>query len=457
MRSRFSWGLLSVVCCWVVLRAPLAFAQTFTEPVWNSQVWFETHGERSRPPLVLIHGLSPQAGRDWEVLIPRLRERFFLVVLDLPGFGRSSGGNRLYSPGNYAAVVDALLRHLSLPRATVAGHSMGGTVALRLAADYPDRVARLVLVNAAGVLHGSVFSRFLARFGVGVLAQGDAGIGEVLGAFADQLLTQVERGPIDAAAAATRVLAQPELRALLLGGDPLKIAALALSVEDFSRDLAAVRAPTLIVWSEGDPVTPLRTGEALAARLRDARLEVIPGAQHMLMQAAPERLAELIVRAEASYPATRIEARDAREATAPADYRCARQAHAQLSGRYRHIVVEGCGTVVLDGVEAESLSVRDANLTMRNSTLYALGTALTAERARLEITASRVRGTIGMALNGVELDVAGTVIEGSERAIVTQGASRGVFSISEVRTGNLSRVLHGIEVLGPGDGRSAPD
>ncbi|MGF1643612.1 MAG: alpha/beta fold hydrolase [Thiotrichales bacterium] len=431
---------------WLAVSAPV-LAETFTEPVWNSRVWFERHGEKSLPPLLLIHGLSPQAAHDWDGMIPRLRQRFHVITLDLPGFGRSEPGNQLYSPANYARVIDALLRHLSIPAATVMGHSMGGTIALRLAADHPPRVERLVLLNTAGVLHASVFSRFLARFGVGVVARSNADLGGVLGTLAEQLFEQVDQAPFDAAATGAWVLDRPQLRATLLGGDPLKIAALALSVEDFSADFARISAPALIVWSADDPVTPLRTGEVLAARLSDARLEVLPGAEHMLMHEFPDRLALAVTRFAEARHGRAPEPRRSASDTSATDYACRDRADVKITGGYRHISLDRCDRVLLEDVAAESLSVRDSTVTLRRTTIHALDAALSADNARLEITASQLRGATGMRLDSVELDVAGSLIEGSDNAIEARGSTRAVFSVSEARSGHQRRPLHGIELF----------
>ncbi|MBA3416015.1 MAG: alpha/beta fold hydrolase, partial [Chloroflexia bacterium] len=99
------------------------------------------------PPVVLVHGLAG-SGRWWERNVGPLSARFQVFVVDLPGFG----GNRVGAPFALVetpALLAAWLDRLGLGRVAVVGHSMGGRVAAELAADAPERVARLVLVAAA--------------------------------------------------------------------------------------------------------------------------------------------------------------------------------------------------------------------------------------------------------------------------------------------------------------------
>jgi len=105
--------------------------------------------EGSGPPLLLIHGLLV-SHIEWERTIERLKTNFRVIAMDLPGCGRSSKPR----PTQYAYTLDALastvagvLRVLGITRVHVAGHSLGGAVAITLAATRTDLVDRLILVD----------------------------------------------------------------------------------------------------------------------------------------------------------------------------------------------------------------------------------------------------------------------------------------------------------------------
>ena len=96
---------------------------------------------------MLLHGLGETMGC-WERMVPLLEDRFRVVLVDLPGFGGSGGGGRGVGIPAYAGAVDQTLRGLGVESAVVAGHSLGGAVAVALAERAPSLVERLVLVNS---------------------------------------------------------------------------------------------------------------------------------------------------------------------------------------------------------------------------------------------------------------------------------------------------------------------
>ena len=102
----------------------------------------------SGPPMVLIHGLGGSL-TNWFAVAESLTSRFRVLVPDLIGFGRTPLAGR--SPGivEQSEMVARFLSHVGGGPAVVAGNSMGGLVAVQLAADHPELVARIILVNAA--------------------------------------------------------------------------------------------------------------------------------------------------------------------------------------------------------------------------------------------------------------------------------------------------------------------
>ncbi len=100
-----------------------------------------------RSPLMLVHGF-PLTGSLWSELAEVLRTRGLVVVPDLRGFGRSSVPAGPYTMERMAADLVNLLDSLALSSVYVAGHSMGGYVALAMAELYPERLAGLALVHS---------------------------------------------------------------------------------------------------------------------------------------------------------------------------------------------------------------------------------------------------------------------------------------------------------------------
>lgn len=106
-------------------------------------------GEQEGTPVVFLHGLS--AWMDfWRLQLAPVAETRRVLALDLPGYGGSDAPQAPYTPTWFADVVIAWLDTIGVDQVDVVGHSMGGQVALNLAARYPDRVRRMVLSAPAG-------------------------------------------------------------------------------------------------------------------------------------------------------------------------------------------------------------------------------------------------------------------------------------------------------------------
>lgn len=115
------------------------------------QVHLRDQGPRDDPaPIVLLHGTSASL-HTWEGWVAALQNKRRVISLDLPGFGLTGpfpDGD--YRMAHYSAFLANVLDLLQVPRAVVAGNSFGGQLAWQFALDHPQRVERLVLVDAAG-------------------------------------------------------------------------------------------------------------------------------------------------------------------------------------------------------------------------------------------------------------------------------------------------------------------
>lgn len=119
--------------------------------VQGMQVHLRDEGPRDDPePLVLIHGTSASL-HTWDGWAQALQGQHRVIRMDLPGFGLTGPApDGDYRLTRYADFIAALLDHLGVRRAVLAGNSLGGGVAWRTAVQHPDRVSRLVLVDASG-------------------------------------------------------------------------------------------------------------------------------------------------------------------------------------------------------------------------------------------------------------------------------------------------------------------
>ncbi len=145
--------IILLVVALVVVGASLALGRT-TYEVENARdteylelegTWIRYNVVGGGPPVVLVHGwLSSSAV--WEDLAGRLAQRFTVYTLDLAGFGESDKPLSGYGVRYGSRLIYAFCAHFGLTRVNIIGHDLGGNIAVKLAADHPDVVGRIVLV-----------------------------------------------------------------------------------------------------------------------------------------------------------------------------------------------------------------------------------------------------------------------------------------------------------------------
>ena len=114
-------------------------------------------GDPANPPVILLHGF-PESHRTWRHVAPDLARDHYVVAPDQRGFARSSKpqGVSNYTPDKIVADLIALADHLKIETFTLVGHDWGGAIAWMAALQHPDRITKLVIVNAP---HPLVFQR----------------------------------------------------------------------------------------------------------------------------------------------------------------------------------------------------------------------------------------------------------------------------------------------------------
>src|SRR5512146_513691 len=251
-------GLLACLCrqsAWGAEALTGNYEECIYEPVFEGKVCTLQANRNAKVGVILIHGLGGSID-DWKNTIPALAKNFHVVAFDLPGFGKSDKGSQEYSPTRYARLAHFLAdRYFPDKNYHIVGHSMGGAIALRFAAQRPMRFQRLVLIDSAGILHPQVLTKFQA----GSVVQRTSGIQQMrkyAETVSGAVLEQVDRLPISPIDVAKFDLGREHI----LQGGPEKIAALELVGENFSNAIATVTEPTLILWGDKDPIVPQRTG-----------------------------------------------------------------------------------------------------------------------------------------------------------------------------------------------------
>jgi len=379
---------------WIAVKG--ASVERLPESVFGGRVALYRAGKRGAEPVILIHGLGHAGARDWAEVIPALAATYDVYALDLPGFGASDKGNHLYSPANYVRVLDALFGERLKRPANVVGHSMGGVVALAYAIAYPDRVRRLIVVDAAGVLHRTVYGEFLGRAMAGRKVGAENPWFEMLMRL---ITTQAENLPAKGAMS----IESPQVRQRLLRGDPTTIAAFALADHDLSRGLRTIRAPTLIIWSSDDKVAPPRTGQALASAIPGARLVVIADAGHAPQVTQPERFNALLRDELRGKLAARPYAQPFAATAGGRSGSCVSERGRQFSGDYDEISLQGCVDVEISDARVGRLTVARSQVRVVNSHVR---DGVESHDSRIEFTGGTLGGDPPLSLDETSVDAA---------------------------------------------------
>jgi pyruvate dehydrogenase E2 component (dihydrolipoamide acetyltransferase) len=217
--------------------------------------------------VILIHGFGGDLD-NWLFNIDALGEKATVYALDLPGHGQSS--KKLDKPGlaAMAEALNAFMDALSIGKAHLVGHSMGGAIALQMAAHHPDKVKSLTLICSAGL--GSEIGSYVEEY---VAAQGRKDLKPVLEQlFADKSLVSrqlvedvLKYKRLDGVDAALKSLSQA-----LFGGRKQQDTPL--------EKLGGNLPPTLVIWGKEDQIIPAHHAD----RVPGAKVHVIEGAGHMV-------------------------------------------------------------------------------------------------------------------------------------------------------------------------------
>lgn len=235
------------------------------------ELYYEVHGEG--PALVLAHGAGG-SHLSWWQQVPVLAQSYRCVTFDHRGFGLSR--DQPGGPGGRAFVDDlhALLGHLGLERAALAGQSMGGWTVLGFAVKYPERTRALALCDTtAGMDDAGVIAEQRA-----LREKVQRGLGEIL-----RQAVGPELGRRDPA----RAFLYQQISALnfAVPADLLEVLFAARHNPDV---VVERRIPTILIVGEEDVLTPPSIMELMRRRLGPARLIRIPGSGHSVYFERPD-------------------------------------------------------------------------------------------------------------------------------------------------------------------------
>jgi 3-oxoadipate enol-lactonase len=249
-------------------------------------IYYSDLNPSGNPAVTLLHGLGAN-GDSWALQVPVLVNHGFRVLIpDLRGFGKSTYSGISHTIRDMAADVIALMNSVALSKSDVVGISMGGTVALQLAYEYPYRVQCLILVNT--------FSRLRPR-----------SVRQLL-LFASRIALLYTLGlPAQARYVTNRLFPDPDqahlreaLKDQIIHANPQGYRATirALAKFNISNRLADINNPTLVITGEKDRTVTPDSQRFLSDHIAQAQQVIIPGAGHGVTGEKPEMFNQELIK-----------------------------------------------------------------------------------------------------------------------------------------------------------------
>src|SRR5499427_3031352 len=241
--------------------------------IFGQKIYYIEAGAASMPAVILLHGLGGDMS-NWAMTIPALGGKYHVYVPDQIGFDKSDKPIANYRVAMLVEFLDVFCKKLGVQKASLVGNSLGGWTSAAFAIAHPEKVDKLVLVDAAGYTPkrwgGPEMTReVLAGLNPSTTEDFKRLIGLVFynkALFNDQVIEMA-------------------LTNKFKRGDGYTINSFIESImrgEDFlDGKVKAIKAPTLVIWGKDDGLTPLGIGKAFAEDIHGAQLEVIDNCGHV--------------------------------------------------------------------------------------------------------------------------------------------------------------------------------
>ena len=281
----------------------------------NLSINYKTIGN-GKIPIVLLHGWGVSSDKYAELiktLYPILNTQYSILILDLPGFGKSNEPNKNWRLDDYVEFVDEFIKKTNrkggfelvknilekkleqykqcgnvychteketTKDVILIGHSFGGKIAIKYATKYPERINKLILTGAAGIKHKLTTKQkiffILAKTGKTV--------------FSLPIINNFQK-PIHKIFSK---LARSRKKDYYSASSRMKEIMKNILAEEITDHLDKIKNPTLLVWGREDRTTPLSDGKIMNERIEDSKLIIVDNANHSLPYQKPKEFAKII-------------------------------------------------------------------------------------------------------------------------------------------------------------------
>lgn len=237
---------------------------------------YAEQGDANGTPVIFLHGLS-DSWHSYERVFPHLHPSIHAYAISLRGHGDSDRPESGYDPANFAADVAAFMKKLKIKSAVIVGHSMSSTITQRFALDYPNLTKAVVLI---GTMATYANNPGVVEFNKQVAALTDP----VDPAFAKEFQVSTIAQPIPAPYLDTVINESLKLPARVW-----KAAINGLMNSDYTKSLAQLKKPALIIWGAKDTFAPEADQHKLNSVISKSKLLVYQNAGHAVHWEEPKQ------------------------------------------------------------------------------------------------------------------------------------------------------------------------
>ncbi len=423
--------ILKILLLFVVFIQSYAKQEYIKENTFNEVSYVRTFGDSSKDAIVFVHGLGEEASSIWIETAKKLQDNYYILIFDLPGFGKSDKSNKLYSPTNYAKFIFNITNHFINRPFHLVGHSMGASISLKYASMYAN-VKSLVLVDAAGLLNKVVYSKYLIEEKTKKITHNNS----ILGFISDLPRTLDNILPLEVDA----ILENKLSRKVFLSSNPNRIAAVSLLEEDFSNTFKTIDNNTLIIWGEKDKTTPLKTAYVLNKLIKNSKLVIFKNSAHVPIIDEPELFFQELK--------NHLNVNNYKKKSNPIlkkedTFIIENKNDLKINGYYyKKLIVKNSKNIRIENSTIEELIVENSSLDILNSSLLLKNSSFSNFIVNLTASSINLKDTI--LLNKGSLDIAGVDITSKANIFKVKKDSSSItinFSLSSKNGMNLHKTI----------------
>lgn len=264
---------LQLAILFLFVFSSFAFAQTAaqdkTVTVFGAKIRYLEAGDAAKPTVILLHGLGAQA-ESWQMNIAAISANYHVIVPDQIGFGKSDKPLLKYRVATYVDFLDKFMAELKIEKAHLVGNSMGGWITGVMAIKYPNRVEKIVLADAAGIVPANVNTDEIYQLN---------------NSTRDEIRANLKRIFATPALQNNEALVDQFMTQRVATNDGYTINSLIESIkrkEDFLNErLSEIKKPTLIIWGKQDGLLPVSDATVFNKGIAGSELVIFENCGHV--------------------------------------------------------------------------------------------------------------------------------------------------------------------------------